>query len=141
MNNIDPNENEEDDEFECSECDFKCSSESDMINHSTIHQCPNNTSEDPLNIIPVSTTTDNVNLQAEYKNKNDSESNTKLTFASTKDLKHYGSPIKRKLKFCDETAIGEIHHSNKFDNEVITLSNRLGLQLVHDLVDEVTNAL
>ncbi|CAL4095040.1 unnamed protein product [Meganyctiphanes norvegica] len=30
------------DEFECSECDFKCSSENDIIKHSIIHKCPTN---------------------------------------------------------------------------------------------------
>ena len=42
MNNENSDENY-DDEFECSECDFKCLSEDDMIEHSAIH-----TESDPL---------------------------------------------------------------------------------------------
>ena len=30
------------DEFECSECDYKCSSENDIIEHSAVHQYPSN---------------------------------------------------------------------------------------------------
>ena len=37
MNNIYSNDNVKD-EFECSECDFTCSSENDMIEHSVTHQ-------------------------------------------------------------------------------------------------------
>ncbi|CAL4066712.1 unnamed protein product [Meganyctiphanes norvegica] len=51
MNEVDSSENC-DDEFECSDCDFKCTSETAIMQHSVIHQCPNNTNDDVLHIIP-----------------------------------------------------------------------------------------
>ncbi|CAL4120935.1 unnamed protein product [Meganyctiphanes norvegica] len=44
-----------DDEFECSDCDFKCTSEIDIIQHSATHQCPYEVNEDVLNSCPYGT--------------------------------------------------------------------------------------
>ena len=54
----------EEDEFECCECDFSCSSESDMIEHSTVHQSLNNTIEDGLRTMALwwNLLTDYVNI-------------------------------------------------------------------------------
>ncbi|CAL4083989.1 unnamed protein product, partial [Meganyctiphanes norvegica] len=61
MNNLDSNE--DDDEFECSECDFKCSSKIDIVEHSEIHQPPNNNIENVSNISP-----DKSNIKSDFCN-------------------------------------------------------------------------
>ncbi|CAL4089469.1 unnamed protein product, partial [Meganyctiphanes norvegica] len=66
MDEMGSNENY-DDEFECSECDFKCTSEIDIIQHSAIHQYSNNTN-DPLSNISRYDTFENNDLGA-YKHK------------------------------------------------------------------------
>ncbi|CAL4066022.1 unnamed protein product [Meganyctiphanes norvegica] len=71
MMNIDSGK---DDEFECSECDFKCSGESDMIQHSAIHQYVHSTANSITNVF----TTDNTIENDSIVNNNVASLQTKL---------------------------------------------------------------
>ncbi|CAL4069204.1 unnamed protein product [Meganyctiphanes norvegica] len=79
-----------DDEFECSECDFKCTSEIEIIQHSAMHQSPSNNNCDNSNISPYSTHIEDeskeddtvITLQAKVSSEKEMGSCNRLTETS-----------------------------------------------------------
>ncbi|CAL4211156.1 unnamed protein product [Meganyctiphanes norvegica] len=97
MNKMGYDENDNDG-FECSECDFKCSSETDIIEHSAMHQCPRNDIDSSLDIIEndsmkVETA---VRYQSKFNGKNEIESCSR--FKDPPDTKPCGSCIVNEYK-------------------------------------------
>ncbi|CAL4095038.1 unnamed protein product [Meganyctiphanes norvegica] len=102
MNNTDYDENDNDG-FECSECDFKCSSENDIIEHSAIHKCQNNVIDSLLDIIE----NDSVEIEtavgflSKFNSKNEIESCS--SFTDPPDIITYSSSIDNEYKDIDIT--------------------------------------
>ncbi|CAL4211159.1 unnamed protein product [Meganyctiphanes norvegica] len=84
--------------FECSECDFKCSSETAIMEHSAMHQCQRNDIDSSLDIIEndsmkVETA---VIYQSKFNGKNEIESCSRLK--DPPDIKPCGSNIGNEYK-------------------------------------------
>ncbi|CAL4077187.1 unnamed protein product, partial [Meganyctiphanes norvegica] len=124
----------ENDEFECSECDFKCSSEIEMIQHSSMHQPINNNINInvPLNTYPggsiieyESKGNDNLlNLQTKFKSEKETESSTKLTETpELNDFHTYKSTLKRELSFYEEINTSETNQECELVNKKIKMES------------------
>ncbi|CAL4067365.1 unnamed protein product [Meganyctiphanes norvegica] len=118
----------EHDEFECSECDFKCSSESDMIEHSSIHQRPNNNNDSVSNILPNENTIKNdsvgidnvINLHTNFNCKKESDECTNLE--QTTEMKNpwiYESIVKIEPSLLQKDYKSDNCHKIEIRNEEI----------------------
>ncbi|CAL4086372.1 unnamed protein product [Meganyctiphanes norvegica] len=121
-----------DDEFECSECDFKCTSEFDIMQHSTMHQCPNNTNDDLLNINPsgklIKVEPNEydtiVNLQTNFNSEEEIVSCT--TLADTPEINGLGNykyKVKRESNSLKVVSTTEIHNEIDIGNKMIKIEN------------------
>ncbi|CAL4086366.1 unnamed protein product, partial [Meganyctiphanes norvegica] len=122
---------ESNDEFQCSECDFKCTSEIDIMQHSTIHQCPNTDNDDVLDISHYGkfikddpNENDNVNLQAKFSSKEAIVSCTKLADTSkTNELGTYQYKVNRESNSFNIIATAEVHKEHELGNNMIKLED------------------
>ncbi|CAL4059433.1 unnamed protein product [Meganyctiphanes norvegica] len=118
----------EHDEFECSECDFRCTRESDMIEHSAIHQRSNNNVDSVSNILPNENTIKNdsigidtvINLSTNLNCKKESEECTK--FEEITEMKNpwiYESIVKIEPRLLQEDSKSENCHKIEIRNKEI----------------------
>ncbi|CAL4086368.1 unnamed protein product, partial [Meganyctiphanes norvegica] len=128
MNEMSSDENN-DDEFECSECDYRCTSEIDIMQHSTVHQSPNTINDDVLDISPYGNfvkdepnvnDTVRVNLQAKFNSEEEIVSCTKQ--ADTPEIKDIGT-YKYKVKRDSNSSTTEVDNRNEIGNKIIKLED------------------
>ncbi|CAL4168475.1 unnamed protein product [Meganyctiphanes norvegica] len=119
------------DEFECSECDFKCKNEIDML-HSAIHQCSNNTIEDVLHFGTCSTFIEDdskedysvVNLQTKFSSQKETVSCNRLTDTpEMNDIGAYDYRVKIGTNLCEGISKTEMHHESEIENKRIKLED------------------
>ncbi|CAL4251406.1 unnamed protein product [Meganyctiphanes norvegica] len=120
-----------DDEFECSECDFKCTSEIDIKQHSAIHHFPIKANEYALNINPYGTgieydsREDNVvNLQSTFSNGNKMLSCSSLADTpETNVLETYKYKVKVETSLFEDISTTEIRQESEIGNKKIKLED------------------
>ncbi|CAL4086374.1 unnamed protein product, partial [Meganyctiphanes norvegica] len=130
MNEMITDENYED-EFECSECDYKCTSENDIMQHSLIHQCPNTSNDDVLDISCYGkyikdepNEHETVNLQSKFNSEEAIVSCTKLTdMSKINDLGTYKYKVKRESNSCKVLSTTELHNEIEIGNNRIKLED------------------
>ncbi|CAL4204269.1 unnamed protein product [Meganyctiphanes norvegica] len=130
MNKMSSDENY-DDEFECSECDFKCTSEIDIIQHSAVHQCSNNTN-DVLIISPCGKNIEDdsnenvttVNLQAKSNSEKEVVSRNRIADTpEINDVGTYKDKIKREPSSFKVISTAELQQETEIGNTKIKIEN------------------
>ncbi|CAL4089467.1 unnamed protein product [Meganyctiphanes norvegica] len=92
--------------FECSECDFKCTSEIDIIQHSTIHQYSNNTNDSLSNIyISLYDTSENNDLGAYKKSTRDGHLNAKTIIDESGSLSCQSEPSQNNMGLTNSSQV------------------------------------
>ncbi|CAL4066276.1 unnamed protein product [Meganyctiphanes norvegica] len=123
-----------DDEFECSDCDFKCTNESDIMQHSSMHQCHNKFNADVLNISPYGTSikynskecdTDvNSRSHAKFSSENGIESCYRLPDTpETNDLGTHDYKVKIEPSSFEGIYTTELHQESEIGNKIIKLED------------------
>ncbi|CAL4168477.1 unnamed protein product [Meganyctiphanes norvegica] len=118
------------DEFECSECDFKCTSEIVIIQHSIIHQCHNSVNVDVLDISRNGTGIEDnskeddtvVNSQVKVSCEKEIVSHNRLEETpGIKDLGIYTLKVKQEPSSFEAIRTTEMHIKSEFGNRKIKL--------------------
>ncbi|CAL4062007.1 unnamed protein product, partial [Meganyctiphanes norvegica] len=131
MNDMGSDENC-DDEFECSECDFKCTSEIDIIQHSAMHQYPSNANDDVLHNSAYDTYNEGgskeddpvATLQAKvYSDKEIVACNRLAETSEINALDPYKFKVKREQSSHEVISTTKIIHESEIGNKIIKLED------------------
>ncbi|CAL4186754.1 unnamed protein product [Meganyctiphanes norvegica] len=134
------------DEFECSECDFKCSSEMDIIKHSDTHQYCNNAIAGTLTNIPNCDniqndfkefeTADNFMTKFNYENEKETSKILKdTTEICDNDLNTYIPVVKREPCSFENVYTDDTYHKSGIGNKKLKVEN---LEIEHNDIPYVS---
>ncbi|CAL4130764.1 unnamed protein product [Meganyctiphanes norvegica] len=118
---------EGEDEFECSECEFKCSNEIDIIEHSEIHQSANNAIDNILDVPSGSTfrhdsVKENLTDVNQHKNvNNDKEKEANIIMPLMPELDDFLNYKSREIK-------DEEHSTNEVYQKIIIGNKKIKLE-------------
>ncbi|CAL4145478.1 unnamed protein product, partial [Meganyctiphanes norvegica] len=134
---------ESNDEFECSECDFKCLIEIDMIEHSVLHQFPNKTVDDISSTIPGVSFIETVskenyefdNLGAKSNSEKETEPYKRLTDKpKINDLETYKSIVKTEPSLYKEISTAGNYCKNEFEETEIYFEESDHINIKHEAI-------